>query len=410
MMFSIESITIILLLLITLTDGENMACGTSGVVCPGYQTCCLIAPQQYSCCPYPSGVCCAGGLSCCPHATMCSGGRCYQENNKSVTATKTKNALYDSNNSSVQNSVEIKSNGLCPDSATDCGDEATCCLLEGGDYGCCPYPDATCCQDKIHCCPSQFKCNLKTETCDNIITGYKRPLVKKVKGKKVNQQLKSIDNICEGSKYQCPFTYSCCKGMNNLMECCSSSQRCNIITGTCVNKGYVRFKDQNRRKVKPTKINLKKAFKLKEGFIKCYGKDYCRRDQLCCPGYDGFNYCCPLSQGECDPTGIGCYEIGYKYDKNKGKAVMTTEIGEFYTDLFETLPALKKVFKTPNICGDGTYCENNQTCCPYDDNSDTLKYRCCPFKNANCCNNSCCANGYQCSPEGKCFKNAKYFH
>lgn len=30
----------------------------------------------------------------------------------------------------------------------------TCCLLASKRYGCCPFPNAVCCQDHVHCCPA----------------------------------------------------------------------------------------------------------------------------------------------------------------------------------------------------------------------------------------------------------------
>ena len=33
-------------------------------------------------------------------------------------------------------------------------DSETCCPLpEGEGWGCCPYPNAVCCHDRLHCCP-----------------------------------------------------------------------------------------------------------------------------------------------------------------------------------------------------------------------------------------------------------------
>jgi hypothetical protein len=50
-------------------------------------------------------------------------------------------------------SVECKDGSYCP------GDN-TCCLTPRG-VGCCPYKDATCCGDGIHCCPNGYVCNTR---------------------------------------------------------------------------------------------------------------------------------------------------------------------------------------------------------------------------------------------------------
>merc|ERR1719276_553575 len=47
-----------------------------------------------------------------------------------------------------------------------CPDSATCCPLPKGEgEGCCPFPDATCCSDKTHCCPHGLTCDLRAGRC-----------------------------------------------------------------------------------------------------------------------------------------------------------------------------------------------------------------------------------------------------
>ena len=53
---------------------------------------------------------------------------------------------------------EDHDNTACPDAST-CPGEETCCVLASGEYGCCPFSDATCCSDKLHCCPKGYTCN-----------------------------------------------------------------------------------------------------------------------------------------------------------------------------------------------------------------------------------------------------------
>ena len=38
--------------------------------------------------------------------------------------------------------TQVKSHD-CPDHKGSCGDDQTCCLLDSGGYGCCPYPDVS---------------------------------------------------------------------------------------------------------------------------------------------------------------------------------------------------------------------------------------------------------------------------
>ena len=48
-----------------------------------------------------------------------------------------------------------------------CNDGQTCCALEDGGYGCCPMPDAVCCEDKIHCCPKDTTCDIEDGSCNS---------------------------------------------------------------------------------------------------------------------------------------------------------------------------------------------------------------------------------------------------
>lgn len=49
----------------------------------------------------------------------------------------------------------------CGGTDTYCLDSHTCCEKDG-DWGCCPYRDATCCPDKVKCCPSGYVCGAST--------------------------------------------------------------------------------------------------------------------------------------------------------------------------------------------------------------------------------------------------------
>lgn len=53
----------------------------------------------------------------------------------------------------------------CPDKKSVCPGSTTCCALSGGQYGCCPYPEATCCKDGAHCCPNGYQCDLDRGAC-----------------------------------------------------------------------------------------------------------------------------------------------------------------------------------------------------------------------------------------------------
>lgn len=51
----------------------------------------------------------------------------------------------------------------CPTGTCSSGE--TCCMVGDGKFGCCPYPNADCCSDHSHCCPSGFICDVKKGEC-----------------------------------------------------------------------------------------------------------------------------------------------------------------------------------------------------------------------------------------------------
>ena len=50
-------------------------------------------------------------------------------------------------------------NVVCPGGASECPDGSTCCQMSTGQYQCCPLPNAVCCDDRVHCCPSGYSCD-----------------------------------------------------------------------------------------------------------------------------------------------------------------------------------------------------------------------------------------------------------
>ena len=40
--------------------------------------------------------------------------------------------------------------GDCPGGQLTCSTSQTCCQMQSGNYGCCPFPNAVCCSDGIY--------------------------------------------------------------------------------------------------------------------------------------------------------------------------------------------------------------------------------------------------------------------
>jgi hypothetical protein len=121
--------------------------------CPDGDTCCQLQDGSWGCCPYPQATCCSDHQHCCPNGYQCDlqHNQCVQKSTgRRFTA------------SQIRSAEVLKVN--CPDGSS-CPNDNTCCQLESGSYGCCPYPQATCCSDHQHCCPNGYTCDLQHQQC-----------------------------------------------------------------------------------------------------------------------------------------------------------------------------------------------------------------------------------------------------
>ena len=104
-----------------------------------------------------------------------------------------------------------------------CPKDTTCCKMFDGSYGCCPLPNAVCCEDQIHCCPEGSKCNVDKGTCDNSIFGTSSKLVSKIDSKKAfssvkEETVKMAPLICP-DQTSCDARATCCQQDKNSFGC-----------------------------------------------------------------------------------------------------------------------------------------------------------------------------------------------
>ena len=121
-----------------------------GGSCPDGDTCCPAGGGQYGCCPDPNAVCCSDEKHCCPQG--------YQCDVASGTCTKADIKVF------LQELVKSPADVVCPDGGS-CPSGDTCCMQSSGGYGCCPFPNAVCCSDYVHCCPDGYTCDVSAGTC-----------------------------------------------------------------------------------------------------------------------------------------------------------------------------------------------------------------------------------------------------
>eukprot|EP01097_Dermamoeba_algensis_P000090 TRINITY_DN1029_c0_g1_i1.p1 TRINITY_DN1029_c0_g1~~TRINITY_DN1029_c0_g1_i1.p1 ORF type:complete len:184 (+),score=32.92 TRINITY_DN1029_c0_g1_i1:66-554(+) len=127
----------------------------------------------------------------------------------------------------------------CPDGSS-CPGTDTCCQLDSGAYGCCPYASAVCCTDHLHCCPSGTTCDVSKGSCTQ-----SNSIVSKVA--KIASSVKVQTTCGDGST--CPGTCTCCQlsagGFGccpyekatccpDQQHCCPEGYKCDLGKGECV--------------------------------------------------------------------------------------------------------------------------------------------------------------------------------
>ena len=276
-------------------------------------------------------------------------------------------------------------NVVCPGGQTECPDGNTCCQLSSGQYGCCPLPQAVCCSDHLHCCPTGYTCDVSAGTCtkeDDVI-----PFVKKTPAK--------YNIICPDGQSQCPDgntccqlssgQYGCCPLPNAVCcsdheHCCPQGSTCDVSKGTCTQEGEV--------------IPFVKKTPAKYKNIVCPdGQSECPDGNTCCKLSSGQWGCCPLPNAVCCSDGVHCCPEGYTCDVSAGTCTKGDDV----------IPFVKKTPAKYNIiCPDGqSQCPDGNTCCQL----SSGQYGCCPLPNAVCCSDHehCCPQGSTCDvSKGTC--------
>ncbi|XP_068161301.1 granulin b [Antennarius striatus] len=367
------------------STSTSVSCPGGKSSCPDTFTCCLLKSGDYGCCPYPEAMCCSDLIHCCPANTMCD----------------LEHGICKSGETSLPLLKKIPAapkDVLCPDKAMSCPDETTCCLISTSMYGCCPMPDAVCCTDLIHCCPSGTKCDLTLSACvstrEEASKAVKIPAAatamvaaQRVGSVRCNESVVCADgNTCcelSGGEWACcPLPEAMCCA--DHLHCCPHGTVCNLKTSTCDDpSGNAMMPWFNKTPAIPSPISNSKCDKS----TSCPGKS------TCCKSASGQWACCPLPQAVCCDDHIHCCEHG---------TVCNLE-SETCDDPSGLRPSLQWVAKVPAVtsemqsekCDKQTMCPRGSTCCK----KDTGLWACCPLPQAVCCNDHehCCPDGYTCN-------------
>ncbi|KAJ8254234.1 hypothetical protein COCON_G00208460 [Conger conger] len=334
-------------------DGNDTFC-PDGSRCPSEYSCSK-SHSVFKCCPLPQGVSCSDGNHCCPEGHRCGedGLSCIKEKAVHTGAI------------------------MCPDGVSECPDETTCCQLPDRTWGCCPLPQAVCCSDHLHCCPSGTKCDLAHDTCTSAYS--QTPLVKKIPASKV---------VCPDKTTKCPDGNTCCRMADRRYGCCSLARAV-----CCDARGSVPWLE----KVPPLIHSTNKAED-----VPCDSTHACPDGTTCCKTESGDWACCLMPEAVCCEDHTHCCPHGTTCDVAAGSC----------NDAKGSVPWLEKVpplIHSPNkaedVPCDSTHaCPDGTTCCK----TESGEWACCLLPEAVCCEDHihCCPKGTTCDAAGSTCNNA----
>ncbi|XP_052406891.1 granulin a isoform X4 [Carassius gibelio] len=377
------------------------------VACPDGSTCCKTKEGGWACCPLPEAVCCDDFIHCCPHGKKCNtaAGKCEDSSGSQPWFEKLPVKLIRSQNVAVTQDVTCDSTKSCPDGST-------CCKNKEGGWGCCPLPEAVCCDDFIHCCPHGTTCNVAAGSCDE--PSGSQPWFEKLPVKLIRSQNVAVtqDVTCDSTK-SCPDGSTCCKNKeggwgccplpeavccDDFIHCCPHDTTCNVAAGSCDEPSG----SQPWFEKLPA---LPRAGQRSPGNVNCDSNHICPDSSTCCKNTDGDWGCCPLPEAVCCKDHIHCCPHGTTCDfvtltcTSNTTSVPMTDINQPSTkeEQKQHREVKDKVGKYNSRvpCDLQTSCPDYTTCCLI---AKTNKWGCCPLPNAVCCTDGehCCPANYKC--------------
>ncbi|EHB09254.1 Granulin [Heterocephalus glaber] len=365
---------------------RSVVCPDKRSQCPDSTTCCQLPSGEYGCCPMPSAICCSDHLHCCPQDTVCD-----LKQSKCLSREKA-TALLPMLPSWTVGDVECDQEVSCPDGYT-------CCRLQSGAWGCCPFTKAVCCEDRVHCCPEGFTCHMEKGTCEQGVLqvpwAWKTPAGP--------SPPKSGDVPC-GMFTSCPPGNTCCRVASGGWGCCPTPEAvCCSKHEHCCPQGYLCTAEgqcqMDRPGVGMEKTPAHPLSLARVGDLGCDQHTSCPVGQTCCPSLGGGWACCQLPHAvccedrqHCCPAGYTCNVKARSCEKGLDAAHPAARLG---------LHSASRV--TDVACGDGRFCRDEQTCC----RDSQGRWACCPFRQGFCCvdRRHCCPFGFRCAGRGtKCVR------
>ncbi|NXT06718.1 GRN protein, partial [Prunella fulvescens] len=352
----------------------------------------------------PQSVPCAGGHHCCPQGSHCSadGQSCVTDLGTGTrgVAGGQGGPRGDRMDTGVSPVPAAPRAVPCPDGQSECPDDATCCVTSSGAWGCCPMPQASCCADKVHCCPHATVCDLTHGRCvspagdTNVPLGTAFPAWKRqppapgkgcalgvpslccaLGGNTVTRCVPTValrQVLCPDGRSACPDgatccqlspeQYGCCPLQNAVccgdgQHCCPQGTTCDLIHSTCTSLGG----------------SAPLAALPTAGDVRCDEETSCPDGNTCCRLSSGAWGCCPLEQAVCCPDHVHCCPQGYTCDPEGGSCLQGGGTRLPWVHKTPALPRGGQVTSgqvtsgqvtSGNVkCDEKTSCPDGSTCC-----------------------------------------------
>ncbi|XP_068610498.1 LOW QUALITY PROTEIN: granulin b [Brachionichthys hirsutus] len=359
--------------------------------CPDETTCCQLPDGSWGCCPLPKGICCEDKLHCCPEGSKCdiSHSKCVSPSLQSIPMLEKLPPRRRGNSSS--STVTAVS---CPGGQSSCPDSFTCCLLKSGEYGCCPYPEAICCSDLIHCCPGNTICDLEHGVCR--AAEVRLPLLKTLSAAPEDVMCPDKTTSCPDQTTCCPISegaYGCCPMPDavcclDFVHCCPAGTKCDLSHSTCVSS--TREEANEAAKIPAAATEMVAAQRVFS--VHCNESVVCADGNTCCELSGGEWACCPLPKAVCCEDRLHCCPHGTIC--NLEASTCDDPTGNAVIPWFTKTPAVP-LPTDGSKCDESTSCPGNSTCCK----SASGQWVCCPLPRAVCCDDQvhCCRHGTICN-------------
>ncbi|XP_066484930.1 progranulin isoform X2 [Tiliqua scincoides] len=356
--------------------------------CPDGQTCCRLASGQWGCCPFAQAVCCLDHIHCCPSGYQCAPekGSCVKSGDSVPWLEKTL---------AIPNRISLNGDVKCDD-RTACLDGTTCCRKATGEWGCCPIPEAICCADHKHCCPSGYTCDVAHSACTK--STHLSPWIS------VAPVLATLerDVKCD-DRTSCPDGTTCCRLASGQWGCCPFAQAvCCSDHIHCCPQGYTCNQGSCQKSQQSVPWATKRpASSLQSQAIRCNDTASCQEGQTCCKSVTGDWACCQLPNAVCCDDHQHCCPSGYTCNTAAQTCEKRLQPRPSVIRSVYSVPLLSSRMPTLNRdvqCDLQHYCHDHQTCCQ----TKTGGWACCPFNKGTCCSDKrhCCPLGFRCSRSG----------